>query len=114
QHIGRVDRRRQCRYRSRARYGDGPGTDLPRDRTAALPAGVAGRAAHRYRAGDRRGGGRGADPRGRARRRFYAADPDCRAAPALCVMIEIDDVTKYYGDRRVVDGLSLTVPAGDF
>ena len=29
-------------------------------------------------------------------------------------MIEIDDVTKYYGDRRVVDGLSLTVPAGDF
>ena len=29
-------------------------------------------------------------------------------------MIEIDDVTKYYGDRRVVDRLSLTVPAGDF
>ena len=29
-------------------------------------------------------------------------------------MIEIDDVTKHYGDRRVVDRLSLTVPAGDF
>ncbi len=29
-------------------------------------------------------------------------------------MIEIDEVTKYYGDRRVVDRLSLTVPAGDF
>ena len=29
-------------------------------------------------------------------------------------MIEIDDVTKSYGDRRVVDRLSLTVPAGDF
>jgi osmoprotectant transport system ATP-binding protein len=29
-------------------------------------------------------------------------------------MIEIDDVTKFYGDRRVVDRLSLTVPAGDF
>src|SRR6266478_393320 len=29
-------------------------------------------------------------------------------------MIEIDDVTKVYGDRRVVDRLSLTVPAGDF
>src|ERR1700719_2719809 len=29
-------------------------------------------------------------------------------------MIEIEDVTKYYGDRRVVDRLSLTVPAGDF
>jgi osmoprotectant transport system ATP-binding protein len=29
-------------------------------------------------------------------------------------MIEIDDVTKRYGDRRVVDRLSLTVPAGDF
>src|SRR4051812_10740265 len=29
-------------------------------------------------------------------------------------MIEVDDVTKYYGDRRVVDRLSLTVPAGDF
>src|SRR5260370_27706547 len=50
----------------------------------------------------------------RARHRFYAADPDCRTAPALCTVIEIDDVTKYYGDRRVVDRLSLTVPAGDF
>ena len=29
-------------------------------------------------------------------------------------MIEIAEVTKYYGDRRVVDHLSLTVPAGDF
>jgi osmoprotectant transport system ATP-binding protein len=29
-------------------------------------------------------------------------------------MIEIDDVTKYYDDRRVVDCLSLTIPAGDF
>ena len=29
-------------------------------------------------------------------------------------MIEIAEVTKYYGDRRVVDRLSLTVPAGDF
>src|SRR5438132_6391742 len=29
-------------------------------------------------------------------------------------MIEIDDVTKYYGDRRVVDRLALTVPAGNF
>jgi osmoprotectant transport system ATP-binding protein len=29
-------------------------------------------------------------------------------------MIEIDSVTKNYGDRRVVDRLSLTVPAGDF
>jgi osmoprotectant transport system ATP-binding protein len=29
-------------------------------------------------------------------------------------MIEIDEVTKSYGDRRVVDRLSLTVPAGDF
>ena len=29
-------------------------------------------------------------------------------------MIEIDNVTKCYGDRRVVDRLSLTVPAGDF
>jgi osmoprotectant transport system ATP-binding protein len=29
-------------------------------------------------------------------------------------MIEIDDVTKFYGERRVVDGLSLTVPAGAF
>ncbi|HEY3643556.1 MAG TPA: ATP-binding cassette domain-containing protein, partial [Xanthobacteraceae bacterium] len=29
-------------------------------------------------------------------------------------MIEIDDVTKYYGDHRVVDRLSLTVPVGDF
>jgi osmoprotectant transport system ATP-binding protein len=29
-------------------------------------------------------------------------------------MIEIDDVTKSYGDRRVVDRLSLTVGAGDF
>jgi len=29
-------------------------------------------------------------------------------------MIEIDEVTKYYGDRRVVDSLSLAVPAGDF
>jgi osmoprotectant transport system ATP-binding protein len=28
-------------------------------------------------------------------------------------MIEIDNVTKCYGDRRVVDGLSLTVPPGD-
>jgi osmoprotectant transport system ATP-binding protein len=28
-------------------------------------------------------------------------------------MIEIDNVTKSYGDRRVVDGLSLTVPAGE-
>jgi osmoprotectant transport system ATP-binding protein len=28
-------------------------------------------------------------------------------------MIEIDNVTKRYGDRRVVDRLSLTVPAGD-
>ena len=27
-------------------------------------------------------------------------------------MIEIDKVTKSYGDRRVVDGLSLTVGAG--
>src|SRR5260370_6790375 len=50
----------------------------------------------------------------RARRRFYAADPDCRTASAVCTVIEIDDVTKYYGDRRVVDRLSLTVPAGDF
>ncbi len=50
----------------------------------------------------------------RARRRFYAADPDGHAAPALCAMIEIDGVTKYYSDRRVVDGLSLTVPAGEF
>jgi len=29
-------------------------------------------------------------------------------------MIEIDNVTKRYGERRVVDRLSLTVPAGDF
>ena len=29
-------------------------------------------------------------------------------------MIEIDSVTKRYGERRVVDRLSLTVPAGDF
>lgn len=29
-------------------------------------------------------------------------------------MIEVDKVTKSYGDRRVVDGLSLQVPAGDF
>jgi osmoprotectant transport system ATP-binding protein len=29
-------------------------------------------------------------------------------------MIEIEDVTKFYGDRRVVDRLSLTVPDGDF
>jgi osmoprotectant transport system ATP-binding protein len=29
-------------------------------------------------------------------------------------MIEIDQVTKSYGDRRVVDSLSLTVAAGDF
>jgi osmoprotectant transport system ATP-binding protein len=29
-------------------------------------------------------------------------------------MIEIDKVTKCYGDRRVVDKLSLAVPAGDF
>jgi osmoprotectant transport system ATP-binding protein len=29
-------------------------------------------------------------------------------------MIEIDNVTKSYGDHRVVDDLSLTVPAGDF
>ena len=29
-------------------------------------------------------------------------------------MIEIAEVTKYYGDRRVVDHLSLTVPDGDF
>jgi osmoprotectant transport system ATP-binding protein len=29
-------------------------------------------------------------------------------------MIEIDGVTKRYGDRRVVDSLSLTVPIGDF
>jgi len=29
-------------------------------------------------------------------------------------MIEIAEVTKYYGDRRVVDRLSLTVPAGEF
>jgi osmoprotectant transport system ATP-binding protein len=29
-------------------------------------------------------------------------------------MIEIDSVTKCYGERRVVDRLSLTVPAGDF
>jgi len=29
-------------------------------------------------------------------------------------MIEIDRVTKLYGERRVVDRLSLTVPAGDF
>jgi osmoprotectant transport system ATP-binding protein len=29
-------------------------------------------------------------------------------------MIEIDSVTKLYGERRVVDRLSLTVPAGDF
>jgi len=29
-------------------------------------------------------------------------------------MIEIAEVTKYYGDRRVVDHLSLTVPAGEF
>src|SRR5689334_7009184 len=29
-------------------------------------------------------------------------------------MIEVDNVTKYYGDRPVVDRLSLTVPAGDF
>jgi osmoprotectant transport system ATP-binding protein len=29
-------------------------------------------------------------------------------------MIEIDNVTKSYGDRRVVDRLSLTVAAGDF
>jgi osmoprotectant transport system ATP-binding protein len=29
-------------------------------------------------------------------------------------MIEIDEVTKSYGDRRVVDSLSLTVAAGDF
>jgi osmoprotectant transport system ATP-binding protein len=29
-------------------------------------------------------------------------------------MIEIDGVTKRYGERRVVDRLSLTVPAGDF
>jgi osmoprotectant transport system ATP-binding protein len=29
-------------------------------------------------------------------------------------MIEIDNVTKCYGDRRVVDSLSLTVPAGEF
>ena len=28
-------------------------------------------------------------------------------------MIEIDNVAKSYGDRRVVDGLSLTVPAGE-
>jgi osmoprotectant transport system ATP-binding protein len=28
-------------------------------------------------------------------------------------MIEIDNVTKCYGDRRVVDSLSLTVPAGE-
>jgi osmoprotectant transport system ATP-binding protein len=29
-------------------------------------------------------------------------------------MIEIDSVTKRYGERRVVDRLSLTVPSGDF
>jgi osmoprotectant transport system ATP-binding protein len=29
-------------------------------------------------------------------------------------MIEIDDITKSYGDRRVVDRLSLTVGAGEF
>jgi osmoprotectant transport system ATP-binding protein len=29
-------------------------------------------------------------------------------------MIEIDRVTKLYGERRVVDRLSLTVPSGDF
>src|SRR5438132_8623138 len=29
-------------------------------------------------------------------------------------MIEIDNVTKCYGDRRVVDRLALTVPAGNF
>ena len=29
-------------------------------------------------------------------------------------MIEIDSVTKRYGERRVVDHLSLSVPAGDF
>src|ERR1700751_4407257 len=29
-------------------------------------------------------------------------------------MIEIDEVTKYYGDRRGVDRLSLTIPAGNF
>src|ERR1700757_3921626 len=29
-------------------------------------------------------------------------------------MIEIDDVTKSYGERRVVDRLSLAVQAGDF
>ena len=28
-------------------------------------------------------------------------------------MIEIDQVTKSYGDRRVVDSLSLTVGAGE-
>src|SRR5205823_8721072 len=53
------------------------------------------------------------DPFG-ARRQFQTADPVHRAAPPLCAMIEIDDVTKSYGDRRVVDHLSLTVPAGDF
>ncbi|MFL5268345.1 MAG: ABC transporter ATP-binding protein [Stellaceae bacterium] len=29
-------------------------------------------------------------------------------------MIEIDSVTKSYGDRRVVDRLSMTIPAGEF
>src|SRR5262249_58585230 len=48
------------------------------------------------------------------RRRFPAAACRNSPAPALCNMIEIDRVTKRYGERLVVDRLSLTIPAGGF
>src|SRR4029077_8600929 len=49
-----------------------------------------------------------------AHRRLRPANRCRGAAQARCVVIEIDNVTKSYGDRRVVDRLSITVGAGEF
>src|SRR5262249_46184597 len=43
----------------------------------------------------------------------HSADARHIVAQQQRVMIEIDEVTKSYGDRRVVDRLSLTVGAGE-
>src|SRR4029077_11857761 len=49
-----------------------------------------------------------------AGRRFPSADPLRGAAPSSCLMIEIEEVSKSYGGRPVVDRLSLSLGAGAF
>ena len=115
---------------------------FPQGRAAAGVASAARRSSHRHGSSDRARRGRGAgrrrwprhlclsgaraergrpcpagrdtgDPAG-ACRGLPAADGDCLRSRARRAMIDLQEVSRRYGDRRVVDRVSLSVAEGEF